>query len=52
LVINPNYEGIENKIYKGVVIYICFNEDILEDFCIVELGNPKFLGIELFLHKG
>jgi hypothetical protein len=46
LVINFNYKGIEDKTYKGVVVYKCLNKDILEGFWSEELGNPKFLGKE------
>ena len=46
LVINFNYKGFEDKIYKGVVVYKCLNKDILEGFWSEEHGNPKFLGKE------
>jgi hypothetical protein len=46
LVINFNYKGLENKIYKGVVAYKCLNKDILEGFWCEDYGNPEFLGIE------
>tara|TARA_B110001454_G_C12702742_1_gene427269 strand:+ start:5 stop:367 length:363 start_codon:yes stop_codon:yes gene_type:complete len=46
LVINFNYKGYDDKIYKGVVVYKCLNKDILEGFWSEELGNPKFLGKE------
>ncbi|UAM99339.1 hypothetical protein K8354_05865 [Polaribacter litorisediminis] len=46
LVINFNYIGYENKIYKGVVVYKCLTKDILEGFWSEDLGNPKFLGKE------
>ncbi len=46
LVINFNYQGIEDKKYNGVVVYKCLNHDILEGFWSEELGNPKFLGTE------
>ncbi|MGJ8744927.1 hypothetical protein [Polaribacter sp.] len=46
LVINFNYTGFEDKLYKGVVVYKCLNKDILEGFWSEELGNPNFLGTE------
>jgi hypothetical protein len=46
LVINFNYIGLENKTYKGVVVYKCLNKNILEGFWSEEHGNPKFLGSE------
>ena len=46
LVINFNYKGYEDKIFKGVVVYKCLNKDILEGFWSEELGNPNFLGTE------
>ncbi|TXD51164.1 MULTISPECIES: hypothetical protein [unclassified Polaribacter] len=46
LVINFNYKGVENKIYKGVVVYKCLTADILEGFWSEKFGDPKFLGKE------
>jgi len=46
LVINFNYKGVENDIYKGVVVYKVLTKDILEGFWSEEFGNPKFLGSE------
>ena len=46
LVINFNYQGDENTIYYGTVVYKCLNKDILEGFWSEEFGNPKFLGSE------
>ncbi|APG64657.1 hypothetical protein LPB136_04450 [Tenacibaculum todarodis] len=46
LVINFNYQGYENTIYKGVVVYRCISKDILDGFWSEELGNPLFLGDE------
>ena len=46
LVINFNYQGDENTIYKGTVVYKCLTKDILEGFWSEEFGNPKFLGTE------
>lgn len=46
LVINFNYKGFENTMYKGVVIYKCLNKNLLEGFWSEELGNPKYLGSE------
>lgn len=46
LVINFEYQGDENEIYKGVVVYKCLTKDILEGFWSEEFGDPKFLGSE------
>ncbi|MCG1037766.1 hypothetical protein [Polaribacter sargassicola] len=46
LVINFNYLGLENTIYKGTVVYKCLSKDILEGFWSEEFGDPKFLGTE------
>lgn len=46
LVVNFNYKGLENKTYKGTVVYKCLNKDILEGFWSEEEGNPKYLGTE------
>lgn len=46
LVINFEYQGDENTIYKGTVVYKCLTKDIFEGFWQEEFGNPKFLGIE------
>lgn len=46
LVINFEYQGDENTIYKGVVIYRCISKDILDGFWSEEFGNPLFLGEE------
>ena len=46
LVVNFHYQGDENTIYKGTVVYKCLTKDILEGFWSEEFGNPKFLGSE------
>ena len=46
LVINFNYKGEDSKIYKGVVVYRCISEDILDGFWSEKHGNPLFLGEE------
>ncbi|QNM86701.1 hypothetical protein H9W90_06170 [Polaribacter pectinis] len=46
LVINFNYQGDENTIYKGVVVYRCISKDILDGFWSEKYGNPLFLGEE------
>lgn len=46
LVINFNYRGMENNLYKGVVVYKCLTKDILEGFWSEDFGNSKFLGAE------
>jgi hypothetical protein len=46
LVINFQYQGDENTIYKGVAVYRCISKDILDGFWSEEYGNPLFLGEE------
>lgn len=46
LVINFNYQGDENTVYKGVVVYRCISKDILDGFWSEKYGNPLFLGEE------
>lgn len=46
LVINFNYEGDDGDIYKGVVVYKCITEHILDGFWSEKHGNPLFLGEE------
>ncbi|MCL5130462.1 MULTISPECIES: hypothetical protein [unclassified Algibacter] len=46
LVINFNYEGEDLKVYKGVVVYKCLTNDLLEGFWSEKHGNPLFLGEE------
>lgn len=46
LVINFNYQGDENSIYHGTVVYKCIHKDILEGFWSEEYGDPNFLGSE------
>lgn len=46
LVVNFQYQGDENTIYKGIVIYRCISKDILDGFWSEEFGNPLFLGEE------
>lgn len=46
LVINFNYQGDEDSIYYGTIVYKCLTKDILEGFWSEEFGNPKFLGSE------
>ncbi|WP_054850644.1 hypothetical protein [Olleya sp. ITB9] len=46
LVINFNYKGADNVIYKGVVVYKCVTNDILEGFWSEKHGNPLYLGEE------
>ena len=46
LVINFKYQGDENSMYYGTVVYKCLTKDILEGFWSEEYGNPKFLGSE------
>lgn len=46
LVINFNYYGEDNKIYKGVAVYRCLTKDVLEGFWSEKHGNPLYLGVE------
>ncbi|WP_312076395.1 hypothetical protein [Chryseobacterium sp.] len=46
LVINFNYEGENDEIFKGVAVYRCLNKDLLEGFWSEKHGNPLFLGSE------
>jgi hypothetical protein len=46
LVINFNYQGDENTIYKGVAVYRCISKDVLDGFWSEKYGIPKFLGEE------
>jgi len=46
LVINFNYKDENSNIYKGVVVYKCISEDILDGFWSEKHGNPLFLGEE------
>ena len=46
LVINFNYKGDDDAIYKGVAVYKCLTQDILEGFWSEKHGNPLYLGAE------
>ena len=46
LVINFNYRGENDEVFKGVVVYRFLTKDILDGFWSEEYGNPKFLGEE------
>lgn len=46
LVINFNYEGEDQQLYKGVAVYRCINENVLDGFWSEKHGNPKYLGTE------
>ncbi len=46
LVINFNYEGDEGKVYKGVAVYRCLNNNTLDGFWSEKHGNPLYLGSE------
>ena len=46
LVINFSYQGEDDKTYKGVVVYRCISNDILEEFWSEEFGDPLYLGKE------
>tara|TARA_R110002049_G_scaffold33535_31_gene110519 strand:- start:5711 stop:6070 length:360 start_codon:yes stop_codon:yes gene_type:complete len=46
LVINFNYKGDSNAVFKGVVVYKCISKDILDGFWSEKHGNPAYLGAE------
>ncbi len=46
LVINFNYKGEDNEIYKGVAVYRCITKDLLDGFWSEKYGNPLYLGTE------
>ena len=46
LVINFNYKGDDDLIFKGVVVYKCITKNILEGFWSEKHGNPLYLGAE------
>ncbi|MDN3493383.1 hypothetical protein [Winogradskyella bathintestinalis] len=46
LVINFNYKGTDERTYKGVAVYKCITEDILDGFWSEKHGNPLYLGEE------
>ena len=52
LVINFNYKGEEDAIFKGVVVYKCITKDILEGFWSEKHGNPQYLGEERCFRVG
>lgn len=46
LVINFNYQGEDDEIYKGVAVYRCITKDVLDGFWSEKHGNPLYLGTE------
>ena len=46
LVINFKYQGDEDVIFKGVVVYKCITKDLLEGFWPEKHGDPEYLGEE------
>lgn len=46
LVINFKYQGDDEVMFKGVVVYKCITKDILEGFWSEKHGDPEFLGAE------
>ncbi|KQT20506.1 hypothetical protein ASG31_17205 [Chryseobacterium sp. Leaf404] len=46
LVINFQYEGEDNMIFKGVAVYRCIKTNILDGFWSEKHGDPRFLGTE------
>lgn len=52
LVINFNYKGENETIYKGVVVYKCITKDVLDGFWSEKHGNPLYLGKERCFRVG
>ena len=52
LVINFNYKGEDETVYKGVVVYKCITQDILDGFWSEKHGNPLYLGEERCFRVG
>ena len=46
LVINFSYQSVNNVTYKGVVVYRCISNTILEGFWSEKHGDPLYLGTE------
>ena len=46
LVVNFNYHGDNETIYKGVVVYRCISKDMFDGFWSEKRGNPLYLGKE------
>lgn len=46
LVINFNYIGDDDHVFKGVAVYRCISKDILDGFWSEKHGNPLYLGEE------
>ena len=44
--INFSYQGDDETIYKGVVVYNCISKDILDGFWSESYANPLYLGKE------
>jgi len=51
LVINFYYQE-KQLTYRGVVVYKCLTQDVLEGFWSEEHGNPNYLGEEHCFRKG
>lgn len=46
LVINFRYVGEDQLVYKGVAVYRCLADDLLDGFWSEKHGNPLYLGSE------
>ncbi|GGZ81734.1 hypothetical protein [Algibacter mikhailovii] len=46
LVINFTYQGADENSYRGVVVYKCLSQNILDGFWSEDYGDPHFLGTE------
>jgi len=46
LVINFSYQSEEENVFKGVVVYKCISDNILDGFWSEKHGDSEFLGSE------
>ena len=46
LVINFSYQSSDDTAFKGVVVYQCISEDVLDGFWSEKHGDPLYLGSE------
>lgn len=52
LVINFQYQGDDEKTYKGTAVYRCLSKDVLDGFWSEKHGNPLYLGSEYGVRIG
>ncbi len=46
LVVNFNYQGEDDKTFKGVVVYRCLNRNVIKGFWSEKYGDQSTLGEE------